>query len=91
MYVLSDAKALIWDNPAVVGSLAIFPNGTRYKQTGGFGKNLITAEEWLYRKDFLKGGDAFILISMEGMPHIFICNYCNFFPMVNDQKVIDFV
>lgn len=67
---LSDAKALIWDNPAVVGSLAIFPNGTRYKQTGGFGKNLITAEEWLYRKDFLKGGDAFILISMEDISQL---------------------
>ncbi|XP_077348745.1 meprin A subunit beta-like [Lithobates pipiens] len=68
--LLSDAKALLWDNPAVVGSFATFPNGTRYKRTGTLGKNLITAEEWLYRRDFLKGGDAFILISMEDISQL---------------------
>ncbi|XP_040289825.1 meprin A subunit beta-like [Bufo bufo] len=56
-----------WDNPAVNGFEYTYPNGTIYNITGGiYGQYLFTAEEWLYRRDFLKGGDAFISISMEG-------------------------
>ncbi|XP_018410803.1 PREDICTED: meprin A subunit beta-like [Nanorana parkeri] len=62
---LSDSNKLLWDNPALVGGLSSFPNGTNYRRTGGYGQFMFTAEEWLYRRDFLKGGDAFILISME--------------------------
>ncbi|KAG8570947.1 hypothetical protein GDO81_011479 [Engystomops pustulosus] len=57
----------VWDNPAIVGSFHKFPNGTSYRLAGGYGIYLFTTEEWLYRREFLKGGDAFILISMEGM------------------------
>ncbi|CAI9605019.1 unnamed protein product [Staurois parvus] len=64
------SNTLLWNNPAVVGSFSLFPNGTTYRKTGGYGQFLFKAEEWLYRRDFLKGGDAFILISMEGMPQI---------------------
>ncbi|XP_056377758.1 meprin A subunit beta-like isoform X2 [Hyla sarda] len=67
--LLSDNK-LEWDNPSVIGINQVFPNGTYYKTTKGMGKFLFTTEEWLYRRDFLKGGDAFILISMEDISHL---------------------
>ncbi|XP_044151340.1 LOW QUALITY PROTEIN: meprin A subunit beta-like [Bufo gargarizans] len=55
-----------WDNPAVNGFKHTYPNGTSYNFTGsGYGKYLFTAEEWLHKRDFLKGGDALISISME--------------------------
>ncbi|XP_075070513.1 meprin A subunit beta-like [Mixophyes fleayi] len=59
-----------WDNPSVVGKIKNFPNGTVYKQSGGYGKFLFRSEDWLYRRDFLKGGDAFILVSMEDISHL---------------------
>ncbi|XP_069816167.1 meprin A subunit beta-like isoform X2 [Dendropsophus ebraccatus] len=58
---------LLWDNPAVVGYNSMFPNGTMYRMTGGYGRYLFTVEEWLNRRDFLKGGDAFIAISLRGV------------------------
>ncbi|XP_063779729.1 meprin A subunit beta-like isoform X2 [Pseudophryne corroboree] len=66
----SDGSNLLWDNPTIVGSTSVFPNGTFYKISGGYGKYLFTSEEWLYRRDFLKGGDAFILISMDDISHL---------------------
>ncbi|XP_044151338.1 meprin A subunit beta-like [Bufo gargarizans] len=60
----------VWDNPAVNGQKYTYPNGTAYNRTGGNGEYLFTAEEWLYRRDFLKGGDAFISISMEDISHL---------------------
>ncbi|XP_075069570.1 meprin A subunit beta-like [Mixophyes fleayi] len=60
----------LWDNPSIVGSLNQFPNGTLYMRSGGSGMFLFTSEEWLYRRDFLKGGDAFILISMEDISQL---------------------
>ncbi|KAG8570948.1 hypothetical protein GDO81_011480 [Engystomops pustulosus] len=55
----------VWGNPAVSGWQETYANTTKYNMTGGQGKYLFTAEEWLHRRDFLKGGDAFISISME--------------------------
>ncbi|XP_072267378.1 meprin A subunit beta-like isoform X2 [Pyxicephalus adspersus] len=63
--LLEGTNMLVWNNPLEVGFLAQFPNGTLYNITGGYGKFLFTTDDWFYRRDFLKGGDAFILISME--------------------------
>ncbi|XP_068090836.1 meprin A subunit beta-like [Hyperolius riggenbachi] len=54
-----------WDKPALIGWLKTFPNGTIYNSTDGRGVYLFSSADWLYRRDFLKGGDAFILVSME--------------------------
>ncbi|KAM5158209.1 uncharacterized protein ACMZJ9_009466 [Mantella aurantiaca] len=79
---LSDSNTLVWDNPAVVGYLQAFPNGTLYKRTGAKGTFMFTVEECLYSRDFLKGGDAFIFISMEG--HKAIISYWSF----NDSQYL---
>ncbi|XP_073439828.1 meprin A subunit beta-like isoform X1 [Dendrobates tinctorius] len=60
----------MWDNPAVSGQLTTYPNKTSYNITFGLGTYVFTAEEWLNRRDFLKGGDAFISISMEDISHL---------------------
>ncbi|XP_075128065.1 meprin A subunit beta-like [Leptodactylus fuscus] len=60
----------VWGNPAEVGETHTFPNGTSYRLVGGYGNNLFSSEELIYRRDFLKGGDAFILISMEDISHL---------------------
>ncbi|XP_069587356.1 meprin A subunit beta-like isoform X2 [Ranitomeya imitator] len=65
-----DNGHFIWDNPAVSGHLTTYPNKTSYNITFGLGTYIFTAEEWLYRCDFLKGGDAFVSISMEDISHL---------------------
>ncbi|XP_068094468.1 meprin A subunit beta-like [Hyperolius riggenbachi] len=66
----SDQSYLLWDNPADVGFSLAYPNGTFYTLTGGDGKLMFSAEESLHSRDFMKGGDAFILISMEDISHL---------------------
>ncbi|XP_068094467.1 meprin A subunit beta-like [Hyperolius riggenbachi] len=66
----SDHSYLSWDNPADVGFSLAYPNGTVYKLTGGDGKLLFKAEESVYSRDFTKGGDAFILISVEDISYL---------------------
>ncbi|XP_018410804.1 PREDICTED: meprin A subunit beta-like [Nanorana parkeri] len=58
-------RQYLWDNPALVGWNKTFSNGTYYNITGGFGDILFTSKDWLNRNNFLKGGDAFILLSTE--------------------------
>ncbi|XP_063306513.1 meprin A subunit beta-like [Pelobates fuscus] len=59
-----------WDNPAIVGQEKTFLNGTKYNQTQGLGMYFFTVEEWFYRRDFLKGRDAFIFISMKDISNL---------------------
>uniref|UniRef100_A0A8C5M8T6 Metalloendopeptidase n=1 Tax=Leptobrachium leishanense TaxID=445787 RepID=A0A8C5M8T6_9ANUR len=60
----------VYDNPEKVGDLMTFPNGTSYRIGRGNGKYLFTVKEWFFREEFLKGGDAFILISMKDVSHL---------------------
>ncbi|KAM8966886.1 meprin A subunit beta-like [Pelodytes ibericus] len=60
----------LWDDPAKVGMDYKFPNGTSYKLGPVEGKFLFTVKDWLYRRDFLKGGDVFVLISMNDITYL---------------------
>ncbi|XP_077348744.1 meprin A subunit beta-like [Lithobates pipiens] len=64
---ISDGRYFLWDNPALVGWNKILSNGTQCKMTGGTSVMLFKSKEWLDRNNFLKGGDAFILISVEDL------------------------
>ncbi|XP_040210052.1 meprin A subunit beta-like isoform X2 [Rana temporaria] len=66
-------RYFMWDNPALVGWNKRFSNGTQYKMTGGSGAMLFTSKEWLDRNHFLKGGDAIILLSVEGAKPLVTC------------------
>ncbi|KAM5158210.1 meprin A subunit beta-like [Mantella aurantiaca] len=86
---LSDATHYLWDNPKLVGWKESFSNGTDYNITGGSGAMLFTSKEWLNRNNFLKGGDAFILLSAEGKKPLYIqyalrCQEC----LVLDYSVV---
>uniref|UniRef100_A0A8C5QNA9 Metalloendopeptidase n=1 Tax=Leptobrachium leishanense TaxID=445787 RepID=A0A8C5QNA9_9ANUR len=54
-----------YDKPEKIGFDMQFPNGTSYKMVRGEGRYLFTVQEWFNRRDFIKGGDAFVLISMK--------------------------
>ncbi|KAM4688571.1 meprin A subunit beta-like isoform 2-T2 [Discoglossus pictus] len=64
------AGSYAWHRPSFIGSVNTYPNGTMYYINLGFGNTVFTSKEWLYRRDFLKGGDAFILISMEDISNL---------------------
>uniref|UniRef100_A0A8C5M655 Metalloendopeptidase n=1 Tax=Leptobrachium leishanense TaxID=445787 RepID=A0A8C5M655_9ANUR len=69
-----------YDNPEKIGRNAVFPNGTAYKTARGEGKYLFTVQELFNRRDFIKGGDAFILISMKGkLLNLVLSQQCDFY------------
>uniref|UniRef100_A0A8C5QKY2 Meprin A subunit n=1 Tax=Leptobrachium leishanense TaxID=445787 RepID=A0A8C5QKY2_9ANUR len=61
---------LLWDKPERVGSSQTFPNGTQYFRGTGFGITAYITHDRLHSRDFLKGGDAFVLLSVEDVSYL---------------------
>lgn len=63
----SDNENYFWDRPSKVGKVAFFPNGTEFRRGGGYGTSAFITHERLKSRDFIKGNEVFILLTVEGM------------------------
>ncbi|XP_056378982.1 meprin A subunit beta-like [Hyla sarda] len=59
-----------WDKPELVGSPANFPNGTQYFRGPGLGTSAYITHDRVLSRDFIKGGDAFLLLSVEDVTYL---------------------
>lgn len=58
-----------------MGLVAYFPNGTEFRRGMGFGTTAFITYERLKSRDFIKGDDVYILLTVEGMSvKIVLCN-----------------
>ncbi|MEE6464105.1 hypothetical protein FKM82_006177 [Ascaphus truei] len=64
-YELTNSGLLFWDKPERVGSNATFPNGTQFNRGPAKGTSAFITHDRLHSRDFLKGGDAYILLSVD--------------------------
>ncbi|CAJ0930705.1 unnamed protein product [Ranitomeya imitator] len=63
---LTDGDKYFWDKPELVGSSVSFDNGTQFFRGPGLGTTAYITHERVRSRDFLKGGDAFLLLSVDG-------------------------
>lgn len=49
-----------------MGEVAFFPNGTQFSRGRGFGTGAFITHERLKSRDFIKGNDVYILLTVEG-------------------------
>ncbi|XP_075070515.1 meprin A subunit beta [Mixophyes fleayi] len=66
----SDNNNYFWDKPAIVGNAATFPNGTQFLRGPGLGTSAYITHDRTNSRDFLKGGDAFLLLSVDDITHL---------------------
>lgn len=50
-----------------MGAVAFFPNGTQFNRSMGYGTSAFITYQRLKSRDFIKGNDVYILLTMEGM------------------------
>lgn len=50
-----------------MGEVAFFPNGTQFSRGRGFGTSAFITHKRLKSRDFIKGDDVYILLTVEGM------------------------
>ncbi|XP_037009675.2 meprin A subunit beta [Artibeus jamaicensis] len=59
-----------WDRPSKVGAVAFFPNGTQFRRGGGYGTSAFITQERLKSRDFIKGDDVYILLTVEDISYL---------------------
>lgn len=57
-----------WDDPRKVGSVATDTDGSKYFRGPGSGTAVYLTHLRAKSRDFIKGGDAIFLLTMEGKP-----------------------
>lgn len=60
---------LIWDDPAKVGVLVNDSDGSTYYRGPGLGTSTFLTHDRARSRNFIKGGDAFFLLTFEGRYH----------------------
>ncbi|XP_074133517.1 meprin A subunit beta-like isoform X2 [Sminthopsis crassicaudata] len=65
-----DAKTFFWDKPSKVGKKHIFPNGTSYSKSVGKGTSHYITHKWLHSRDFIKGDNIYILLTVEDISNL---------------------
>lgn len=55
-----------WDNPRKVGMEVEDADGTKYFRGPGYGTSVYLTQARALTRDFIKGGDAIFLLTMEG-------------------------
>lgn len=63
----ADDGSYFWDRPSKVGQEALFPNGTQFRRGKGKGTSAFITHDRLKSRDFIKGDDVYILLTVEGM------------------------
>ena len=66
----ADGTGLFWDDPRKVGMEVAGPDGSSYFRGPGQGTPVYLTHLRARSRDFIKGGDAIFLLSMEGKPWI---------------------
>ncbi|KAI5104702.1 meprin A subunit beta isoform X1 [Silurus meridionalis] len=61
---------LFWDNPRKTGIEITDGDGTKYFRGPGFGTSAYLTQARARSRDFIKGGDAIFLLSMEDISHL---------------------
>ncbi|XP_075684228.1 meprin A subunit beta-like [Rhinoderma darwinii] len=69
-YRLNNANKYFWDKPELVGSRVTFPNGTQYFRGPGLGTSAYITHDRIHSRDFLKGRDAFLLLSVDDITYL---------------------
>uniref|UniRef100_A0A8C0BSQ3 Meprin A subunit n=1 Tax=Buteo japonicus TaxID=224669 RepID=A0A8C0BSQ3_9AVES len=92
---LSDSSSnYFWDRPDKVGSVATFPNGTRFMRGPGIGTSTFLTHQRLRSRNFIKEDSVYILLTMEASvtltekPEMEVPNYCPDNPCENDGVCI---
>ncbi|XP_045430541.1 meprin A subunit beta isoform X1 [Pipistrellus kuhlii] len=65
-----DDGSYFWDRPSKVGQEALFPNGTQFRRGKGRGTSAFITHERLKSRDFIKGDDVYILLTVEDISHL---------------------
>ncbi|XP_075825350.1 meprin A subunit beta-like isoform X1 [Microtus pennsylvanicus] len=63
-------ESYFWDRPSKLGYTAFFPNGTQYYRTRGYGTSAFITYERLKSREFVKGDDVYILLTVEDISHL---------------------
>ncbi|KAM7320015.1 hypothetical protein ACRRTK_020458 [Alexandromys fortis] len=63
-------ESYFWDRPSKLGNTAFFPNGTQYYRTRGYGTSAFITYERLKSREFIKGDDVYILLTVEDISHL---------------------
>ncbi|XP_017729576.1 PREDICTED: meprin A subunit beta isoform X5 [Rhinopithecus bieti] len=69
-FMTTDNGTYLWDRPSKVGAVAFFPNGTQFRRGGGYGTSAFITHERLKSRDFIKGDDVYILLTVEDISHL---------------------
>ncbi|XP_023365937.1 meprin A subunit beta [Otolemur garnettii] len=69
-FMTTDNGNYFWDRPSKVGEVALFPNGTEFRRNRGYGTSAFITHERLKSRDFIKGNDVFILLTVEDISHL---------------------
>ncbi|KAL1773581.1 meprin A subunit beta [Sigmodon hispidus] len=68
--LVNDDGSYFWDKPSKVGEVATFPNGTQFSRSRGFGISTFITRERLKSREFIKGDDVYILLTVEDISHL---------------------
>ncbi|XP_058412531.1 meprin A subunit beta [Diceros bicornis minor] len=69
-FMTTDDGNYFWDRPSIVGEVAFFSNGTQFRRGGGYGTSAFITYERLKSRDFIKGNDVYILLTVEDISHL---------------------
>nr|XP_044630474.1 meprin A subunit beta isoform X2 [Equus asinus] len=69
-FMTTDNGNYFWDRPSNVGEVAFFPNGTQFRRGRGYGTSAFITHERLKSRDFIKGDDVYILLTVEDISHL---------------------
>ncbi|XP_002828200.3 meprin A subunit beta [Pongo abelii] len=69
-FMTTDNGNYFWDRPSKVGAVAFFPNGTQFRRGGGYGTSAFITHKRLKSRDFIKGDDVYILLTVEDISHL---------------------
>ncbi|KAM9056273.1 meprin A subunit beta [Megaptera novaeangliae] len=64
-----------WDRPSKVGTQVFFPNGTQFQRGSGYGNSVFMTHERLKSRDFIKGDDVYVLLTVEDISHLNTTQY----------------
>ncbi|XP_057190691.1 meprin A subunit beta, partial [Triplophysa rosa] len=70
--ILEGSEMFFWDNPRKVGQKVTDGSGTEYFRGPGAGTSVYLTQARALTRDFIKGGDAIFLLTMEDISHLVV-------------------
>ncbi|XP_056149215.1 meprin A subunit beta [Lampris incognitus] len=71
---ISGSDKFYWDDPRKVGKEVTGADGSKYFRGPGSGTSVYLTHQRAKSRDFIKGGDALFLLSMEDVSHLLMTN-----------------